>query len=92
MKTAKLTHLTDFECHQQPPGDACGFYVCHNMAFIMEESTKKKPQDIKIPKRALIKHELNQVTQEVAFCLMLDTIPENSELTQSPRILSCIVQ
>ncbi|KAL6879629.1 hypothetical protein ACP4OV_012288 [Aristida adscensionis] len=79
MKKSKLTHITDFECHQQPPGDACGFYVCHHMALIMEESTKKKPQEIKIPKRTLTDHELNQVTQEVAFCLMLDTIPAQSE-------------
>ncbi|KAL6848819.1 hypothetical protein ACP4OV_021402 [Aristida adscensionis] len=49
------------------------------MALIMEESTKKKPQDIKIPKRVLTDHELNQVTQEVGFCLMLDTLPTNSE-------------
>ncbi|KAL6900918.1 hypothetical protein ACP4OV_005594 [Aristida adscensionis] len=39
-KKAKLTHVIDFQCHQQPPGDACAFYVCHHM-YITAESTKK---------------------------------------------------
>ncbi|CAL5089802.1 unnamed protein product [Urochloa decumbens] len=35
-----LQHVTKFQCHQQPPGNACGFYVVYHLMNAMELLSK----------------------------------------------------
>ncbi|CAN6275188.1 unnamed protein product, partial [Urochloa humidicola] len=35
-----LQHVTKFQCHQQPPGNACGFYVVFHLMKAMELLSK----------------------------------------------------
>ncbi|KAL6650643.1 hypothetical protein ACP70R_009568 [Stipagrostis hirtigluma subsp. patula] len=79
MKKQQLTHVTDFECHQQRANDACGFYCCHHMSSIMQQSDKKKPEEIKFTSAPLTSGDLNIVTQEVAICLTVDTLPTRGD-------------
>ncbi|KAL6650311.1 hypothetical protein ACP70R_009236 [Stipagrostis hirtigluma subsp. patula] len=74
MKKQQLTHVTDFECHQQQANDACGFYCCHHMSSILQQSDKKKPEEIKFTSAPLTSGDLNIVTQEVAICLTVGTL------------------
>ncbi|KAL6640036.1 hypothetical protein ACP70R_022346 [Stipagrostis hirtigluma subsp. patula] len=61
-------------CHQQQANDACGFYCCHHMSSILQQSDKKKPEEIKFTSAPLTSGDLNIVTQEVAICLTVDTL------------------
>ncbi|KAL6622684.1 hypothetical protein ACP70R_032563 [Stipagrostis hirtigluma subsp. patula] len=79
MKKQQLTHVTDFECHQQQANDACGFYCCHHMSSIMQQSDKKKPEEIKFTSAPLTSGDLNIVTHEVAICLTVDTLPTRGD-------------
>ncbi|RLN28319.1 hypothetical protein C2845_PM05G17070 [Panicum miliaceum] len=76
-----LQHVTKFSCHQQPPGNACGFYVVNHMMDAMEllSIDGDREEEFEVRTNALSQEELHAIHEKIANFLMNQVISEKGE-------------
>ncbi|CAN6356066.1 unnamed protein product [Urochloa humidicola] len=82
-KVAKdsLEHVTKFPCHQQPPGNACGFYVAHHTMKAMEllTSMDRDPEEFEVTTTPISLEALLFVREKIVAFIMNQVIAEKGE-------------
>lgn len=66
--------------HQQPPGNACGFYVVHHMVKAMELlSMANDPEEFEVPTAPLSDDDLHPIQEKLSFFIMDQVISKKGE-------------
>ncbi|CAL4892811.1 unnamed protein product [Urochloa decumbens] len=73
---SSLKHVTKFPCHQQPPGNACGFYTVNRIMKAMELLDVK---EFEVPTTPLDIDVLHGIREKIASFLMDQVVSEKGE-------------
>ncbi|RLN30144.1 hypothetical protein C2845_PM05G19510 [Panicum miliaceum] len=76
VNSSSLEHVTKFLCHQQPPGNACGFYAIHHMMEAMELLSTNGVQS---DDNRLDTDVLNGIREKIASFIMTQVTSEKGE-------------
>lgn len=78
--STSLQHVTKFQCHQQPPGHACGFYVIHHMVKAMELlSMQGDPEEFEVMTNTLGINDLQAIREKICSFILDQVISAKGE-------------
>ncbi|WVZ94530.1 hypothetical protein U9M48_040411 [Paspalum notatum var. saurae] len=67
------------QCHQQPPGNSCGFYAIHHLRIVMKKTNLEKSEDLDLPTNHVDQSVLSSIRTELAAFLLTQVIDEKGE-------------
>ncbi|TVU43662.1 hypothetical protein EJB05_10148, partial [Eragrostis curvula] len=79
MVSKKLAHVTKFPCHQQRPGNECGFYTAHHMMLALGLLDVDKPEDLEVVTTPLGEDVLDNIREDIASFIMSEVIDKKGE-------------
>ncbi|TVT99675.1 hypothetical protein EJB05_54936, partial [Eragrostis curvula] len=68
-----------YTCHQQRPGNECGFYTAHHMMLALGLLDVDKPEDLEVVTNPLGEDVLDNIREDIASFIMSEVIDKKGE-------------